>query len=192
MAKTRNELTDQQIEKIFDSRFEKNNSDQETIRKIESYGAKYDPNCFAGSALDQLLVCESLAEATPIKKKNPAPKFENNSETKEENKEIKKYNPFVSSLYTTYTLLPKMTGRKKDPEFIGKFVAKAVEDEDNVEQYILQAYERRPAFIRSALRITLEAKGSIRGSVKAYYWGVCNAKDEDLKRLYAYRARHGK
>jgi len=62
-------LTDRQIETIFGARFKGNNSEEETIRKIESYGAKYDPNCFGGSAEDQLLVCESLAEATPVKER---------------------------------------------------------------------------------------------------------------------------
>lgn len=38
----------------------------ELVRKIESYGARYDP--FAGLTLeDQLLACEAISESTPIK-----------------------------------------------------------------------------------------------------------------------------
>lgn len=39
----------------------------EIIKRIENYGARYNPNCFGGSAEDQLLACEAVAEATPIK-----------------------------------------------------------------------------------------------------------------------------
>ncbi len=38
------------------------------IRKIESYGARYDPDCGL-SIEDQLLACEAIAESHPVKSK---------------------------------------------------------------------------------------------------------------------------
>jgi len=76
-------MDDKDIEKIFGGRFE-NNSDKksklsETIKKIESYGAKYDPNCFGGSAEEQLLVCETIAEVEQEEQKQNKRKEINDS-----------------------------------------------------------------------------------------------------------------
>lgn len=60
------------IEKIFGVKFDENPRDdslQEIIKKIEFYGASYDPNSDL-SAFDQLQICEAVAESTPVKEKS--------------------------------------------------------------------------------------------------------------------------
>lgn len=61
-----------EIEKIFDARFEESKDEflEETIKKIENYGAKYDPNSYF-SAYDQLQICEAIEEVTPINQEPP-------------------------------------------------------------------------------------------------------------------------
>lgn len=63
---------EQEAEEIFGAHFEEPKDEflEETIRKIESYGACYDPDSDL-SAFNQLQICEAVEKATPITPKPP-------------------------------------------------------------------------------------------------------------------------
>lgn len=185
----------EQIENIFGCRFEEPKDEflEETIRKIESYGAKYDPESDL-SAFDQLQICEAIEEATPIPTNNNS-SLKGRGEVKgskgsmvtgvsydEKNGENEKL--------TNVVCLNKLNS-PKSKENIAYDLAKELDDLDSLPYYENLVRSRRRDFLRNCLVITLNAfkKGQITKSKAAYFTGVVKGKSALQERIKRYKRK---
>jgi len=184
-----------EIENIFGGRFEelKDGFLEETIRKIESYGAKYDPESDL-SAFDQLQICKAIEEATPVSPNNDFPpkgkgyvKGNKGSmvtgvsydEKKGENEKL-----------TNVVCLDKLNS-PKSKENIAYDLAKELDDLDSLPYYENLIRTRRRDFLRNCLIITLSAsrKGQIKKSKASYFTGVVKRKSALQERIKRYKRK---
>lgn len=172
-------MDDKDIEKIFGSSFDENT--QEIIKKIENYGAKYDPDSEL-SAFDQLQICESRAET------------ENEERIKEKVRFKVKGNQgsMVSNVSSTSSndIIP--TKKKASNDLIAYLLAQKLDDLDNLPYYEKLIRERRSDFLKNCLVITLIAyqQGKITKTKAAYFTGVVKQKTALQKRIKKYKEKH--
>lgn len=172
-------MDDRDIEKIFGSKF--NNNAQEIIKKIESYGAKYDSGSEL-SALDQLQICESLAEA------------EDKEQTKEKPRFSVKGNQgsMVSDVSSALSndIIPTKKEASKDS--IAYRLAQGLDDLNSLPYYEKLVRERRSDFLKNCFVITLSAfqRGHITKSKAAYFTGVVKRKTALQERIKNYKEKH--
>lgn len=188
-------MDQKKIEKIFGACFEKPKDKflEETIKKIESYGAKYDPESNL-SAFDQLQICEAIEEATLVSSNNgfsPGGKGyvrgnkvsivtnvsydEKNGEDKKPTNVVCLDNPNIS----------------KSKDNIAYYLAKELEDLDSLSYYENLVRARRRDFLRNCLVITLNAskRGQIMTSKAAYFTGVVKRKTALQERIKRYKKK---
>ncbi len=177
-------------------------SKREAIQQIEQvYNAQYDPNCGLDGCFDvwnQLLVCEAIDEATPIKHTHPKEQKNNYEETNQGNTfQVKGkglgYMVTTPQKYDYDEILNVFTTKKETTkENLALFLAQKLDDINSLNYYEIQVTKHRIDFLRNCLLVTLAAytKGKVMKSKAAYFTGVLKNKVYLAERLKKYKQKH--
>lgn len=164
------------------------NTDEAILQIQEVYHAQYDP----GSCLDiwdQLLACEAVAEATPIKNKNTKMKVEGSM------LKVKVQGAMVAtSLKYDYGKILEIftTKKQKSKENLAFLLSQALNDPESLSYYEKLISKHRTDFLRNCLLITLIAdrQGKVVKTKGAYFTGVLKNKIAFAERLKKYKQNH--
>lgn len=174
-------------------------SKNEAIRLIEEdYHARYDSDNIFFDAWDQLLACEAITEANPIKNTPPREQGNNYEEINEGNRfQVRGkglgYMVTAPQKYDYDEILKIFTTKKEtSKEDLALFLAKTLDDLNSLNYYESLVSKHRTDFLRNCLIITLTAFQNdwVTKTKAAYFTGVIKRKILLAERLRKYKQKH--